>query len=87
MWRFAMQRLWDGGIDVHLGDEMNGYVAEETVAAVSERALASGSHRTFLPDIDLRRFVDPRGSGARRCSAVSHSADRRTGELPSLRRP
>jgi hypothetical protein len=30
--------LWDGGIDVWLGDEVNGYVAEETVSAVSEIA-------------------------------------------------
>jgi hypothetical protein len=25
--------FWDGGIEVHLGDEMNGYVAEETLSA------------------------------------------------------
>jgi hypothetical protein len=30
--------LWDGGIDVWLGDEVNGYVAEETVPAASEIA-------------------------------------------------
>jgi hypothetical protein len=30
--------LWDGGIEVHLGDEMNGYVAEETVPDASELA-------------------------------------------------
>jgi hypothetical protein len=28
--------LWDGGIDLWLGDEVNGYVAEETVAAAPE---------------------------------------------------
>jgi hypothetical protein len=28
--------LWDGGIDVWLGDEVNGYDAEETVADASE---------------------------------------------------
>jgi hypothetical protein len=30
--------LWDGGIDLWLGDEVNGYVAEETVSAASEIA-------------------------------------------------
>jgi hypothetical protein len=30
--------LWDGGIDVWLGDEVNGYVAEETVATAPEIA-------------------------------------------------
>jgi hypothetical protein len=30
--------LWDCGIDVWLGDEVNGYIAEETVAAASEIA-------------------------------------------------
>jgi hypothetical protein len=28
--------LWDGGIEARLGDEMNGFVAEETVASVVE---------------------------------------------------
>jgi hypothetical protein len=27
--------LWDGGIDVRLGDQMNGYVAEENVRTVA----------------------------------------------------
>jgi len=26
--------LWDGGIDVRLGDEMNGYLAEENVSSM-----------------------------------------------------
>jgi hypothetical protein len=30
--------LWDGGIEVWLGDEVNGYVAEETLVAASEIA-------------------------------------------------
>ena len=30
--------LWDGGIDVWLGDEVNGYVAEETLSAAAEIA-------------------------------------------------
>ena len=28
--------FWDGGIDVRLGDKMNGYVAEENVGIVAE---------------------------------------------------
>jgi hypothetical protein len=28
--------LWDGGIDVRLGDEVNGFLAEEDVALVTE---------------------------------------------------
>ena len=28
--------LWDGGIDVRLGDDMNGYLAEENVRSMSE---------------------------------------------------
>jgi len=28
--------LWDGGIDLRLGDEMNGYLAEENVASMAE---------------------------------------------------
>ena len=28
--------LWDGGIDVRLGDEMNGYLAEENVSSTGD---------------------------------------------------
>lgn len=28
--------LWDGGIDVRLGDEINGFLAEENVASASD---------------------------------------------------
>ena len=28
--------LWDGGIEVRLGDEMNGFMAEENVASIAE---------------------------------------------------
>jgi hypothetical protein len=28
--------LWDGGIDVRIGDEMNGFLAEATVQTISE---------------------------------------------------
>jgi hypothetical protein len=28
--------FWDGGIDVRLGDKMNGYLAEENVSSVAD---------------------------------------------------
>ena len=28
--------LWDGGIDLHLGDRMNGYLAEENVPSMAD---------------------------------------------------
>lgn len=28
--------LWDGGIDVWIGDDLNGYLAQDTVASVAE---------------------------------------------------
>ena len=28
--------LWDGGIDIRLGDEMNGYLAEENVSSTGD---------------------------------------------------
>jgi len=28
--------FWDGGIDVRLGDEMNGFLAQESVASINE---------------------------------------------------
>ena len=30
--------LWDGGIEIRLGDDMNGYLAERTVGMVAEIA-------------------------------------------------
>jgi hypothetical protein len=30
--------LWDGGIDVWLGDDVNGYVAQQTVSSVADIA-------------------------------------------------
>jgi hypothetical protein len=30
--------FWDGGIEIRLGDDMNGYLAEETVRTVAEIA-------------------------------------------------
>jgi hypothetical protein len=39
---------WDGGIEVRLGDEANGFLAQENVSSVASRG-----HRAFLPDLIL----------------------------------
>jgi hypothetical protein len=52
--------LWDGGIDARLGDEMNGYPAEENVRSVDEiipslqEAIAH-----FLPVSTYAASLDP----------------------------
>ena len=52
--------LWDGGIEVRLGDEMNGYHAEETVKSISDvlpwlqEAVAH-----FYPDSTYAKSLDP----------------------------
>src|SRR5215471_5288245 len=51
--------FWDGGIDVRLGDKMNGYLAEENVNALAEvlpwlqEAIAH-----FYPDSAYARSLD-----------------------------
>jgi hypothetical protein len=67
--------LWDGGINVRLGDEIGGFKAEETVAAVTDiipwlqAAIAhfypqSGYAASLAPEIreraERRLFVPPR---------------------------
>lgn len=52
--------VWDGGIEVRLGDEMNGFVAEEYVQSVAEiiswlqEAIAH-----FYPDSDYAASLSP----------------------------
>ena len=46
--------LWDGGIRVALGDEMNGFVAEESVDSVAGAcALVASSDSSFLPGLHV----------------------------------
>jgi hypothetical protein len=35
----SITTFWDGGFTVRLGDEMNGFVAEQTCATASESAI------------------------------------------------
>jgi hypothetical protein len=51
---FAISTMWDGGFDVKLGDEMNGFVAETTVDRwgkvepwLSEQAIRHFPHSLF----------------------------------------
>jgi hypothetical protein len=52
--------LWDGGIEVWIGDDLNGYVARDTVASVAEiipwlqEAIAH-----FYPDSTYAKSLDP----------------------------
>jgi len=52
--------LWDGGIDVRLGDEMNGYLAEENVSSMDaivpwlQEAIAH-----FYPQSLYAKSLDP----------------------------
>jgi hypothetical protein len=41
--------LWDGGIEVRLGDRLNGFVAETNVPLVADPSLVARGHRSFLP--------------------------------------
>jgi hypothetical protein len=42
--------LWNCGIEVRLGDQVNGFLAEETFAhAAGIAPLAATGHRTLLP--------------------------------------
>jgi hypothetical protein len=57
---YGFSWLWDGGIDVRLGDEMNGYLAEENVRTADEilpwlqEAIAH-----FFPDSTYAASLDP----------------------------
>ena len=61
--------LWDGGVDVRLGDEVNGFLAEENVPSITEivpwlqEAIAH-----FYPDSTYATSLDPqiREQAARR---------------------
>jgi hypothetical protein len=41
--------LWDGGIELWLGDEVSGFLAEERVESVAECSMVAGCYGAFLP--------------------------------------
>ena len=77
--------LWDGGIDLRVGDKMNGYLAEENVSSPAEilpwlqEAIAH-----FYPTSTYASALD----GHQRAGGATHiqpSANRCSGVLPALR--
>ena len=51
--------FWDGGIDLRLGDEMNGYLAEENVSSVDEIVLwLQEAIAHFYPNSTYASFLD-----------------------------
>jgi hypothetical protein len=61
--------LWDGGIENRLGDDMNGYLAEEAIRMATEMcSLAARGDCSFLPGIVLRALTQPGTQGARSSS-------------------
>ena len=51
--------LWDGGIDVRLGDEMNGYLAEENVSSTGDIVPWLQSRSRLLPSFHVRENLGP----------------------------
>lgn len=53
----CISRLWDGGIDIRLGDEMNGHLAEENVASRGD--IVAGSKRQSRTSTLIRSTRNP----------------------------
>jgi hypothetical protein len=51
--------LWDGGIDVRLGDEMDGYLAEENVLSTGDIVPWLQEAIAHFPDSTYAKTVDP----------------------------
>jgi hypothetical protein len=78
--------FWDGGFTVRLGDQMNGFLAEEDENSVAEiRPWLQEAIVRFYPDSDYAQSLEPAGKGARGGPCLSPSADRSAGALPALR--
>jgi len=78
--------LWDCGIDVWLGDEVNGYVAEETVAASEIASWLQEAIAHFYPTSTSAISLSRRCGSAPLVSDFSLRGSPRAGKLPSLRR-
>src|ERR1700704_287932 len=79
--------LWDGGIDIRLGDEVNGYLAEENVASTGDIVLwLQESIAHFYPHSTYAKSLDPQ-TRERATRRLFPSADQcRSGEMSGLRR-
>ena len=69
--------LWDGGVDLRLGDEMNGFLAEENVGSMAEIVpwlREAISH--FYPGSTYAKSLDPQ---------IRERAARRLFRPPALR--
>ena len=68
--------LWDGGIDVRLGDEMNGYLAEENVSSTGDivpwlqEAIAY-----FYPHSTYPKSLDPQTRERAKTTEKSYNFD------------
>ena len=61
---FSISCFWDNGIDVKLGDEMNGFRAETNVATSAEAAAwLDAQARRFYPQSKYAIGREPIGSG------------------------
>ncbi len=71
--------LWDGGIEVRLGDEVNVRLVDDLGIWLQEACV-------FLSDLVLRRFSKLRSQEACRQSPIPAPENRRGCKLPTLRR-
>ena len=75
--------LWDGGIDVRLGDELNGYLAQENASSIDgivpwlQEMIAH-----FYPDSYLREILGSADQGAGGTPAIPATEHWRSGALP-----
>ena len=79
--------FWDAGFTVQLGDQMNGYLAEEIVGSAAEILpwlQAAIAH--FYPDSASTRGLDP-DPGARRSRRIPAAAGRHIGQCPHCGSP
>src|SRR6516165_12643456 len=78
--------FWDGGIDIRLGDQVNGFVAEETFALVAgigpwlQQAIAH-----FYPDSAYARALDQSETDGH-AAPLPDASGRHACPLPALRR-
>ena len=78
--------LWDGGIDVRLGDKMNGYQAEENVRSVAEIIpWLQEAIRPLLSAIGICSLARRRTQGTRCATPFPTAPHRSQSDLSALR--